>query len=302
MINNLEMISFSDLFVILMGIIMGTIARFITLRIDTRQNPSYPNGYFINIVMGFIASGLGAVSIPALLEKDYAAVTFLLLAVQHFREIRKEERESLERLEPIEYAKRGSAYIDGISKTYEARNYHSMITAFITVLFLKLFFTNNYILNVIIAIISGFVTLYILIHFTKGKKIGDICDVTIGKIQIERSSLYVDGMFVSSHLGTQRSKDLFLNEGIAFVIHPKNNKFRITLDNFGQQQAILFEATRSFGVKRFKFTRKNFTEGKIIIAFVPIIRNENGILDVIKETPILENSRKVHSMIPTDIS
>lgn len=35
---------------------MGTIARFITLRADTRQNPSYPNGYFINIVIGAVAT------------------------------------------------------------------------------------------------------------------------------------------------------------------------------------------------------------------------------------------------------
>ncbi|MFW6679074.1 YIEGIA domain-containing protein [Lacrimispora sp. AGF001] len=33
--------------VILCGIVMGTIARIITLRVDTRQNPSNPTGCFI---------------------------------------------------------------------------------------------------------------------------------------------------------------------------------------------------------------------------------------------------------------
>ena len=74
---------------IVTGIITGTLARIITLKIDYRQNPSFPNGYFIHLVAGFIASALGAVAIPALMEKDFAAFTFLALAIEHFREIRR---------------------------------------------------------------------------------------------------------------------------------------------------------------------------------------------------------------------
>ena len=40
------------LLMILCGIGMGTIARLITLHIDTRQTPSFPNGMFISIFMG----------------------------------------------------------------------------------------------------------------------------------------------------------------------------------------------------------------------------------------------------------
>ncbi len=92
-------LAFHDLFIILCGIVMGTIARAITLRIDTRQNPSYPTGGFINIVIGILASSLGAVAIPSLLNKEFTAVTFIALAIQHFRDVRKTEKESLEDLE-----------------------------------------------------------------------------------------------------------------------------------------------------------------------------------------------------------
>ena len=49
-----------DLAIILCGIAAGTIARFITIRIDTRQVPTYPNGYLIQLVTGFIAAALGS--------------------------------------------------------------------------------------------------------------------------------------------------------------------------------------------------------------------------------------------------
>ena len=80
---------------------------------------------------------------------------------------------------------------------------------------------------------------------------------------VEGSELYVDGMFVTNKLGTERSRELFLREGVAFVITPSQKKFEITLNNYGQRQALLFEATRTFGVKRFAFSRKSFTQGKV---------------------------------------
>lgn len=294
-----EMLNYSDMFIILCGIGMGTIARMITLKVDTRQNPSFPTGTFINMVLGFIASALGAVAIPALLAKDFVAVTFLTVAVQQFREIRNLEKESLTSLEHTEFAKRGEAYIDGISKTYEARNYISFVTSFVTVMILKIFYTGIWIVDILIAAAAGLIVIYLLQSFTKGKRIGDICTVSEGIITIEQSELYVDDMFVTNLLGTDRSRELFEKEGVAFVIKPNNEKFRVTLDNSGQRQAMLYEAVRSYGVKRYKFIRRNFDTGCLLIAFVPLIRNLDGISDVIKSTPVLENSRKIHSIMST---
>lgn len=294
-------LDFYTLMIILCGITMGTVARLVTLHVDTRQNPSYPTGYFLNIVMGIVASALGSVAIPALLEGDFTAVTFLALGIQHFREFRNAEKESLEKLERAEYTARGPAYIDGISKTYESRNYISLLTSLLVVLSLKILDSDQLLTNVCVAAVTGVCVIYLLYNFTKGKTIGDICNITIGKITVEQSDLLVDGMFVSNMLGTQKSRELFLREGVGFVVEPKHPKFRMTIENTGQRQAMLFEAARTFGVKRFSFTRRNFAQGKLLIAFVPIHRDPEGILKVIKATPVLENSRKIETIMDTNL-
>ena len=149
-------LSLNDIYVIITGIVMGTAARLITLKVDLRQIPTYPSAYFNNIILGLIASALGAIAIPALLAKDFVSVTFLTVAVQQFREVRIIERESFEKLEHTEYVQRGDAYIDGISKTFESRNYISLITALLTVLVSKIINRPEMILNIIFGIITGF--------------------------------------------------------------------------------------------------------------------------------------------------
>lgn len=298
-IGKMEGLQQADIILIISGIVMGTLARIITLRVDYRQNPSYPGGFLINLVTGFIAAVLGSVAIPALMAKNFTAVTFLTIAVQQFRDIRKLESKSLEALERTEYTQRGAAYIDGIAKTYEARNYISLLTSLLTVLVMKICYTNNLIFDSLIGLGTGLSSIFFLKKFTKGKTIGDICTISEGKITVEQSELFVDGMFVTNLLGTDKSRELFLNEGIAIVITPKKDLFRITIDNYGQRQAILFEAVRSFGVKRFKFTRRNFKTGKVIISFVPVIHDIDALISAVKKTPILENSRKIHSIMST---
>ncbi len=59
------------------GISFGFISRLLMLRTDYRQYPTYPHGKIIHISLGVIAAALGAVAIPALLNKNYTAVTFL---------------------------------------------------------------------------------------------------------------------------------------------------------------------------------------------------------------------------------
>nr|WP_281269144.1 YIEGIA domain-containing protein [Bacillus taeanensis] len=59
------------------AIIVGTFARFFTLKEDYRQYPSYPNGYIIHLITGFVAAALGSVAVPALMSKNFVAVSLL---------------------------------------------------------------------------------------------------------------------------------------------------------------------------------------------------------------------------------
>jgi len=296
-----KMLSAADITLIVTGIIMGTAARLITLKVDFRQIPTYPSAYFNNIVLGLIASALGAIAIPAILAKDYASVTFLTVAVQQFREVRTAERDSLDKLEHSEYIQRGEAYIDGIAKTFESRNYISLVTALLTVLVMKLADLPNPLLNVALGVLTGLLVIFFCHRFTKGKTIDYICTVRLGKIEVRGSELYVDDMFVTNYLGTDRSREAFLKEGIAVVLEPKDDASRVTLENYGQRQAVLFEAARALGVKRYKFMRRNFATGKVILAFVPILNNPDQLIQAIRNTPILENSRKIKRIMDTQL-
>lgn len=288
-----DAISMITLVRIILGIIMGTAARYITLRVDTRQVPSFPNGYFINLVTGFFAAILGSVAIPALLSSEFAAVTFLMLAVQHFRDIRKQTQESLEQIDPVGFTSRGSAYIDGISKTFEARNYISLMTSLGTVFVLYLVKSNSIWINGITALVIGSSLILYMVHFTKGKSIGDICALHYGEIDVSGSDLYVDGIWVTGMLGIKKRKELFIEEGIALVATPKSEKQRITLENVGQRTAILFDTVSSFGAKELFFTKRSLSDGRIVIAFVPIIQDKDKILATVRDTPILESVRKI---------
>lgn len=289
------MISHEHIIMVVTALIVGTLARVLNIKEDYRQYPSYPNGYLIHVVTGFIAAALGAVAIPALMTKNFMAVTFLTLAIQQFRDIRKVEKESLKDLESTEFIFRGSAYIDGISKTFEARNYVALIVSFSTALAIQL--TKSPLVGIII----GTIVFYVINRFSKGKVVGDIADVVVGNIKVNGSELFVDDIYVSNLLGTDNAKKLYESEGMAVIVKPRADHLRITLDNFGQREAMVFEASRSLGVKRYIFSRKEYEKGWIIITLVPIIKDIDILLDTVKNTPLLENVKKSHSVIKTNL-
>ncbi|AST00218.1 hypothetical protein B9L19_14205 [Geobacillus thermocatenulatus] len=55
---NEELISAEHIAMIATAVVLGTLARLLTIKEDFRQYPSYPNGYFIHLVTGFVASSL----------------------------------------------------------------------------------------------------------------------------------------------------------------------------------------------------------------------------------------------------
>lgn len=294
-------ISKEHIILIVTATILGTLSRMLTLKEDYRQYPSYPNGYLIHLLTGFVAAALGAVSIPALMTKNFVAVTFLTVAIQQFRDVRKMERDSLTDLENTESTYRGAAYIDGISKTFEARNYFALIVAFVSGLTIQLVHNENAWINVASGTVVGLIVHFILKRFSKGKTVGDIATVKEGKIEIKGSELFVDGIYVSNLLGTENAQELFQNEGMAVVIYPNEPYFRITLDNFGQRQAILFEATRAVGVKRYHFSRKDFEKGRVVITLVPILPDLNKLIETVKNTPLLESAKKSQAVMSTNM-
>jgi uncharacterized protein len=291
------LLSTPHLALIITATISGTIARIATLREDFRQYPTFPNGYLSFAVLGFIASVLGAVFVPAVMSGQFTAVTFLVLAIRQFQGVRQLEQKSLSLLEEVEYTKRGNGYIDGIAKTFEIRNYVSLFVALTVGVIMESLEHQHFVTRIVSGVIGALIVFLLLTRMSKGQVIADIAEVSPAQIKIEQDELFADDIFVSNRVGIERGQKMLVEEGLAVVGRPKQQHYRITLDNFGQRQAILFEMTRSLGVKRYHYTRKNYEDGRIAFVIVPILRDMDRLVEVVGHTPVLETTKKTHSML-----
>ncbi|OLS01983.1 YIEGIA domain-containing protein [Tissierella creatinophila] len=281
-----------------MGIIVGFLSRLWMLKSDIRQYPTLPNGYLIHVTTGFIAAAVGAVAYPALRSKNYVAVTFLAAAIQQFRDIRKMERDSLVSLESSSYTPRGESYIDGIAKTFEARNYIVIIVSLATTLSafaLKKFIKTNWII-IICSVSIGFLIAYMLKQYTKGESLGDIIHIEEVPLEFkDKYNLYIDDIFIMN-VGLSSTRDVLLKNGIGFILKSKNENANetIILNHRGQITALVHECSRLLGLERHIRTRRDFKTGRVGLVIVPIIKDSEKLKEIILNVPILETNRKVN--------
>ncbi|HHW02968.1 MAG TPA: hypothetical protein GXX35_09175 [Thermoanaerobacterales bacterium] len=280
------------LVVVAVGVAMGVMARLFMLRVDYRQYPSYPQGYLIHLSLGLIASFLGAVAMPALIAREYTAVTFLALAAQQFRDIREMERKSLENIEDTELVPRGSAYIEDIAKAFESRNYLAILTSLFTSLVLQ--FSNN----IPVTILSGMAIILVLSLMARRKKINDIAVVRPARIRFENSLLCVDNIAIMN-VGHPDSRKIIKEQGLAVMIEPKDDNARATLSNAGQRQAIVHDVASLLGVKRdvtdvdfMPLARLDLDTGRVGLVIVPMERDMESLMEAVKRVPVLESSRR----------
>ncbi|AEG15404.1 hypothetical protein G7K71_13360 [Desulfofundulus sp. TPOSR] len=275
---------------IIAGTMAGTVARMVMLRLDYRQYPGYPHGYLSHLSLGFIASALGAVAIPAILKPDYTAVTFLALAASQFREIRGIERKTLEHLDENELVKRGSDYIEGIARTFEARNYLAMACALLTSIAYELGRAPA-------AIIMALLSIIFVRTFMAGETIGDICEVVPAKLWFKDSILMVENIgFIN--IGLKEMREKITAEGLAVLIKPKNADARATIHDLGQRQAMAHTVTVLLGTKKDvdlpEFTplaRIDSDSGAVGLYTVPVERDMDALILAVKRTPVLESAR-----------
>jgi len=169
----------------LLGIGFGFAARCLMLRSDYRQYPAYPHGYVTHLSLGLIASLLGALAVPALLEREFTAVTFLSLAATQFRDIREIERETLSKLELSKLVARGPDYIEGIARVFEARNYLAMLIALLVS-------ALAYVVNAAAGALLGAFALLAAMHLMRGPVIGQIATVRPARISFKGPNLFVE--------------------------------------------------------------------------------------------------------------
>jgi len=278
--------------VVAMGVVMGVTARLYMLRVDYRQYPSYPQGFLIHISLGLIAAFLGAVAVPALIAKQYTAVTFLALAAQQFRDIREMERESLENIEDTELVPRGSAYIEDIAKAFESRNYLAILTS------LSSSVTLQFSGNIPAAVLAGMATILVLSLMAKRKKLRDIAVVRPAEIHFKNSLLCVENIIIMN-VGRTESRKIIEEKGLAAIIEPKDDNARATLSNIGQRQAIVHDAASLLGVRRdvtdvdfMPLARLDLDTGRVGLIIVPMEQDIESLVEAVKRVPVLESSKR----------
>ena len=278
------------LIVLLAATTAGFLNRIILLRRDYRQYPTYPHGQLTHLALGFIAASLGAVAVVAIAKPDYVAVTFLVLAAQEFREIRNMERESLGKLEENKLISRGTDYIEGIARVFEARNYLVIFTSLVTGAVVQIFSWPY-------AFIAAPLMIMVSLQFMSGKVIGDIAEIQEAKLSFSGTMLKIEDVVVSN-VGLPEVREKILREGMGVLIKPKDDDARITLDSPGQRQAIIHDAVAILGTKvdvnepeYMPMARKQIDQGYIAVY---IIANEPDIeflIEVIKRVPVIESSK-----------
>lgn len=277
------------------GMVAGILARLLTLRSDYRHFPGYPHGFVTHISLGIVAAALGAIAVPALIEKEYSAVSFLALAAQQFREIRNMERETLSHLEANELVPRGNDMIEGIARVFESRNYLAIGAALQASLV-------TYLFGIPWAVVSSAAVLWIFFRYlSTGRCVGDIAEVIASKPYFGtdqfKTMLMIENIVIME-VGLESSRKKISQEGLGVLIKPKDDNARATLNNLGQRQAILHTVSTLLGSKLeigepdwTPMARKDIDTGAIGLFIMPNEPDVKPLIEAVKMTPVLESSR-----------
>ncbi|PZD93510.1 hypothetical protein DNH61_23095 [Paenibacillus sambharensis] len=274
---------------ILLGVLAGVTARLYMLHTDYRQYPTYPHGRIIHISLGVIAAALGAIAVPALFNKDYTAITFLALAAQQFRDVRKMERETLTVIDRLELVPRGATYIEGIAMVFEGRNYLVILTAFLTSL-------AAIVWEWYAGAAAALLMLLAVRKLRSGKSISHIAAAEAVQVRQDGPDLFVDDIYMMN-VGLTANQAIIKERGIGIVLTPFNPNGKATIANLGQRQAILYDLSTLLGVFRDEgepalvpLAKLDMKDGRLAIFMLPQEKDVNKAREIVERVPILESA------------
>ncbi|HGM3564685.1 TPA: YIEGIA family protein [Clostridioides difficile] len=290
--------------VFFVAVIIGITSRIIMLNLDQKQYPTQPNVLLSQLILAFVASSLGALLVPALINRSYTSITFLSLAAEQFRQVRANRRNTLQNLEEVQLVKRGAAFIEEIARTYEVRNYMCIVTSFLTIGLYYVILAETKIsegMSLVISSICGLVLAFILKKLLTRKSIGDIADVMPAEISfVDESILKVGDLKGITNIGLKSDREVYINRGVGIQIIPKNKDYAnagILFDS-GQRQAIVYNIYSRLGLygdygepSFVPLPRRNKEDESIMIAYLPVDKNVEKVMEAVKSCPVLSSSK-----------
>lgn len=285
------------------GILIGIISRLLMLNLDNKQYPTHPNVLLSQIVLAFVSSSLGALLVPALIQRSYTSITFLSLAAEQFRQVRQNRRNTLQNLEDTQLVQRGPAFIEEIARTYEIRNYMCIITSFLTVGIYYIIvseFKFDETVSILISSVCGIILAFIIKKLLTRQTIGDIADVVPVEIKfVDEYIMQVGDLKGITNMGSKSDRERYLSKGLGIEIIPKDKNYTnagIILEP-GQRQAILYNIYSRVGLYRENnepafspLPRRNPDKESLVIAYIPMEKDINKVIEAAKSCPILSNS------------
>ena len=289
----------------IVALFIGILCRGLVLRVTDKQYPTRPQDYLEQIIVSGLAASLGAIAFPALIDKEFSALTFFAVAIQQFQGISQEEKITIENIDNSEVVPKGPVYIEEISSTYESRSYISLFSSLVASV-IYLYFARAYKFGflpcTILAIIGGAIVGLIFKRYLRRRSIGDIADVVEAKINFEGPILYVNDVYISN-IGLDATKERYINEAIAVEVIPKDMKAYGIISDLGQRQAILHNLYIHFGINKdvdekdlLAITKMDFEKNTLVIPYLPLVKDIDELIKVVKSAPILEVAKGKQSI------
>lgn len=282
------------------AMIIGTLCRFSVLRVKDKQYPSRPQDYVEQIIVAVLASSLGAVAFPALIDKEFSALTFLAVGIQQFQSLAQQEQITLENMETDGLVQKGQPYINEIASAYEVRSYVSLFSALISSI-IYIYIARKYDAGILIctifSVLGAVIVSFIFRRVLRRKSINDVADIYLGKINFDGPLLKVNDVVVTN-IGLKDSRKKYLENGIAIEIVPKNMASFGIINDIGQQKAIMHNIYINLGIDKdvddtdlFPLSKTDLKNKSVVIVMIPLLKDEVIFMKEAGSTPILETSK-----------
>lgn len=284
----------------LVSVLLGTLCRFLVLRIKDKQYPTRPQDYIEQIIMAGLTSALGGIALPALMDKEFSALTFLAVGIQQFQGLSKQEKITLNNIDEDELVKKGATYIDEIASTYEVRSYVSLFAGLgssIAYVIIAMRFGENIIICTVAAILVAAIVGLIFRRILRRNSINDIADIKEAKIYFDGPIMKVNDVVITN-IGLKATREKFLKDGIAIEVVPKDEKDFGVINDLGQRDAIIYNIFIHTGVDKdvdehdiVSTSKVDLKTKSVLIVFMPILNDMELIKQVAGSTPILEAAK-----------
>lgn len=282
------------------AMIIGIISRFFVLRVKDKQYPSRPQDYLEQIIIAGLAASLGAIALPALIDKEFSALTFLAVGIQQFQGLSNQEKITLQNIDGDDLVQKGEPYIDNISTTYEVRSYVSLfasLVASIIYIYVARKYAPPMIICIILSSIGGFMVGMLFKRILRRSSIKDIADIYPAQISFDGSLLKVNNV-IMSNIGLKDTRKRYLEKAIAIEIVPKDLNSFGTLCDIGQQQTIMQNIYIQLGVDNdvdekdiFPMAKIDLEKKSLLIIMMPLYKDEIIFMQSAESAPILDTAK-----------